>query len=270
MVKTKMMEGTAPMDSAQRESAIDPRRSFVVQAPAGSGKTELLMQRYLNLLSFVERPEEILALTFTRKAAGEMQNRILGAMAKAQKGAQGTSAHEEKTIELAARALEQDALKGWRILENPGRLRVQTIDSFCSYLVRQMPLLSGMGGHTGMAKDPDELYAEAATRTLEMVEDYSEEGECVRSALRHLDNSAVGLTKRLVDMLGRRDQWLRHVKRNTADKDLRSLLESSLERLVDSMLAGLREAFQKTSCLCSLRMQVRRENLGSTDNPVCA
>lgn len=269
-VKMMKSEGFEPIDMAQRESAIDPRRSFVVQAPAGSGKTELLMQRYLNLLSFVERPEEILALTFTRKAAGEMQNRILGAMAKAQKGEQGTYAHEEKTIELAARALEQDALKGWRILENPGRLRVQTIDSFCSYLVRQMPLLSGMGGHPGMAKDPYELYAEAATRTLEMVEDDSEEGECVRSALRHLDNSAVVLTKRLVDMLGRRDQWLRHVKRDAEDKDLRGLLEGSLERLVSSKLKGLREAFPKDLLPMFLEgCRYAAKNLGSTDSRIC-
>ncbi|MEE8574792.1 MAG: UvrD-helicase domain-containing protein, partial [Thermodesulfobacteriota bacterium] len=96
-------------DATERKEALDPTRSFIVQAPAGSGKTGLLIKRYLSLLAHVKRPEEIVALTFTRKAAGEMRRRIVDALTLAACGAHPDSAHELETFVLATAALKQSA-----------------------------------------------------------------------------------------------------------------------------------------------------------------
>ena len=73
-----MNKNHLPADWHERQKALDITRSCIVQAPAGSGKTELLVQRILSLLATAESPEEILSITFTRKAAGEMKLRLCG------------------------------------------------------------------------------------------------------------------------------------------------------------------------------------------------
>jgi ATP-dependent exoDNAse (exonuclease V) beta subunit len=88
-------------DVQARHDALDVSRSFVVQAPAGSGKTELLIQRYLKLLGIVDEPEEILAITFTRKAAAEMLLRVLAALRSARAGEQPEEDHRKLTMHLA-------------------------------------------------------------------------------------------------------------------------------------------------------------------------
>ena len=75
-----MSEAERRADDAARAGATDPSRSILLQAPAGSGKTAVLTQRFLRLLCTVDEPQAILAITFTRKAAGEMRARVMRAL----------------------------------------------------------------------------------------------------------------------------------------------------------------------------------------------
>src|SRR5688572_18366621 len=157
-------------DFTARRRALDPAGSFIVQAPAGSGKTELLIQRYLCLLAHVEHPEEIIAVTFTKKAAGEMRERVLEALEHARAGKTPATEHEKLTLDLAAAAMARDIAQGWQIADNPSRLRIQTIDSLCAALTRQMPLLSRFGAQPESIEDASALYLEAARSTVALVE----------------------------------------------------------------------------------------------------
>jgi len=219
-------------DRSERGAALDPGRSFICQAPAGAGKTGLLTQRFLRLLATVDEPEEILAITFTRKAATEMRNRILGALRDATAGKTAKDDYARLTLELAASALARNRERGWALTDNPGRLQVRTIDSLCHGLARRLPLLSRSGGPTLAMDDAGELYRLAARHTLALVDD-PDFGVSVSALLGHLDNNPARAEGMLTTMLARRDQWLRHLGGDRHERISRTQLETSLRRLVD-------------------------------------
>ncbi len=206
-------------DSAARASALDTRQSFIVRAPAGSGKTELLTQRVLSLLAQAERPEEIVAITFTRKAAAEMKDRLLDALAQAS-GADGRAAqprkpHQVRTAQLAQQVAARDRALGWELAANPARLRVQTIDALALSLARQVPITTRFAAITKVTERAEPLYDAAAHTTLALIDTSDEQQRSVAMhvarLLTHLDNDWPRAHRLLSGMLARRDQWLRHV-----------------------------------------------------------
>ena len=225
-------------DRQQRLQALDPTRSFIVQAPAGSGKTELLIQRFLTLLGQVEQPEAVVAITFTRKAAAEMRHRVIAAMRRAA-GPQPDTPHEAHTWKLAQAALARNDKLNWSLTEQPSRLRIQTIDSLCALLVRQMPWVSRMGASLGPEEDAGRLYLQAARRTLAMLDSGQAAANVsadLSRLLAHLDNDVATVEQLLSTMLGKRDQWLRHLDETPPSTVLRKDLERSLERVVERAL----------------------------------
>ncbi len=227
------------IDQQQRQLAINPQRSFIVQAPAGSGKTALLVQRILALLSQVDEPEEILAITFTRKAASEMRERIIYALNEANQSPMPEGDYQRVTWQLACDTLARDKKLEWNLLANPARLRVQTIDSLCSSLVRQMPLLSNFGAIPAIAEDSMQLYKKAAINTIDELESDSDWSDSIEHLVTHLDNRLDYLQDLICNMLAKRDQWLRHVANPRHPSIDRESLQGALSRLMSSMLEDL-------------------------------
>jgi ATP-dependent exoDNAse (exonuclease V) beta subunit len=199
---------SAAADEHAREYATDPRRSILLQAPAGSGKTTVLTQRLLRLLAEVDEPEEVLAITFTRKAAAEMRARVL----KALRGEIDTnSAQGRKLQALASAALERGATRGWNLAQDPGRLRIQTIDSFNFRLASQLPVTAKAGGALTITDRPRELYGRAARATLVAAESDPILSEDIEFLFERLDNNWHNVEELVARMLQERGHWLRYV-----------------------------------------------------------
>jgi ATP-dependent exoDNAse (exonuclease V) beta subunit len=232
-------------DIDARRVALDVSRSLIVQAPAGSGKTELLIQRYLRLLSVVDAPEEILAITFTRKAAQEMRLRVLNALQQAQQGVDPGTDHERLTQSLATEVLQRDRTHEWRLVSSPGRMRIETIDAFGSGIARSLPLSSGLGGATGTVADAQikTFYRLAATATLDYLAGDGEAGDAVARVLAHLDSNTELYVDYVSRMLASREQWLSITgggRIGVGDEALaRRRLEKNIEDVVDRHLALL-------------------------------
>ncbi|MBT8085393.1 MAG: UvrD-helicase domain-containing protein, partial [Woeseia sp.] len=236
-------------DQEARNAALDVSRSFIVQAPAGSGKTELLIQRYLFLLATVALPEEVVAITFTRKAASEMQLRVIEALRRADAGEQGDAEHDKLTLSAAREILRLDDKLEWRLLESPHRMRIQTLDAFCASITRLLPVTSGLGGamNTSADADMERLYREAATATLDWLANEDSGRDAFERVLEHLDYNVGAYVTYLAQMLAKRDQWLKFTGAGGVSNPaaVRKQLESTLAAQVAARLDALYRRFTK-------------------------
>ena len=228
------------VDAQARAAALDPTLSFCVQAPAGSGKTELLTQRILKLLAHCEQPEEVLAFTFTRKAAAEMRNRLLSSLAQASQldtaQLSALAPHKRSTLELARAVLAKDAALDWQLLQNSQRLRINTIDSFTSWLTARLPLAAGFGSRPQISTDMQSIFERAVRETLSCLNSTDITADQVASLLRHLHGNLEKAEKLLMELLYKRDQWLPLVAYLRSHPQLaREMLERNLTTLLDEL-----------------------------------
>ncbi len=218
-------------DAAARQRAVDPAHNVVLEASAGTGKTHVLVDRYLNLLSRGVAPANILAITFTRKAAAEMRGRIL--------------------TELRTRAESGGAdQKLWRAMrERSGDIAISTIDAFCLALLREFPLEANLDPGFEMADETQvpRLMEEALDRALDIGRGLSKTDDYVRLLFAELREQR--LRDGLAHMIDRRlvvdDAIDRALAAGPRDLTAERACEDAFERLrgVFSGLTGGIEGF---------------------------
>ncbi len=235
-------------DETARNLATNPHHSYIVQAPAGSGKTELLTQRFLKLLANVTEPEHIIALTFTKKAAHEMRERIMMALTRANDNAPILSSHQQQTHDMARIALAQDKAFQWHLLKQPHRLKIMTIDAMCQMLSRATPILDQHIPYADITNDADFLYREAARQCLQHALEDPKIHSTLTTIFTHLDNQHDKLVDLMSELLHDRFQWLplvvhpQHQDKKTYEKALAWMEQHELQRFCQSLPSNLMDS----------------------------
>ncbi len=209
----------------------------------------LLTARFLRLLGMVDHPQQILAMTFTRKAAGEMQERVAGFLLRANRGEASEDELDAQLIEDARRALDrhrnlQDVLTGG------GFLHIQTFHSFCFNLVSRNPLEAGVPPGTTLLDEEDQLFLlrEAIDQTLTRISEHSPDDvprRALENRLLHLNNSWPLLAKEMEDLMLRRDALGELVQVLNRQEAADTLLKG-IQELIESELVALKASFECT------------------------
>ena len=226
-------------DTPTRDEVVSPASSYIVQAPAGSGKTALLVRRYLNLLTVVRQPEEILAITFTEKAAREMKSRVL----------------KELSLQdgIAEQVHERSKRLHWDLELNPQRMKIQTIDSFAYSLVQRMPIESQLSLDYQSMEKSDDIYQEAAIEFFEQVLRKGPNTEYATDILALFENNIDQAIDTFANMLSHRQNWIKsvqsvlHAKREGQSTDgIFAQLETTRDSYIQNVTNVTRRAFPDT------------------------
>lgn len=233
------------VDFEARENALDITRSIAVQAPAGSGKTELLSLRFLKLLSLCKQPEEVLAITFTKKAANEMAQRILNILDWAQEIDPNTidTQLDHDKYQIAKEVLEADRRESWQLQLSPNRLRIQTIDSFCNFIASRLPILSNFGGPLQVSEEIDDCYQLAIRNSLKLLDENTPVSKAIAKLLLHVDNDKEKLERLLTILLKQREQWIGNIM------GVSSSPEQAINHLTSSLLELIEESIENAKSL---------------------
>ncbi len=240
-----------PPDLEARRAAADPRRNVVLRASAGTGKTTVLTDRYVALVEAGTPPRNILALTFTRKAAQEMKDRIVGELGKAHR---------------------RQALAGRTDI---AEVNISTLDAFTLGLIREFPLDAGVspGVEVLDERSMPVVREEAIRRVLSGVTGFDR--DVLGSLPLLLGRSRGEVVKAVRSYLDRRLTWRRYFEEKAAAEDrqptsppcLRTFfgeIAPACERLREAALDGLPGLEMPLQMPLAVRLALRLEEQESS------
>ena len=224
------------IDSAERKKTRDLTKSFIVQAPAGSGKTTLLINRFILALASSARPEKVLAITFTKKAAEEMRERVISFL--------NTPGDElDNDLATALKIIRTKSQRNsWNLYKDPSRLSIMTIDAFCIWLKARVPT-SKAGAYTYSIEEfPENLYNKAARNAIRQF--VLTEGQLNENKLlTNLDNDWTRLEKFIVEMLSHRQHYLMDVGLDLNEDLINERFRLYAEQKIQSITGSLSSEF---------------------------
>jgi ATP-dependent helicase/nuclease subunit A len=218
---------TSP-DEAARAFAVDPANNVLLEASAGTGKTSVLVARYVNLVTQGVEPANILAITFTRKAAAEMRERIVAELRAA---AARSTLDRSRWIDLRDRL---------------GEIAISTIDAFCLSLLREFPLEADLEPGFDLADETEvpRIVQESLERSLRIIVAVAREDADVALVLAQLGlpRTRQGLAALLDRRLVARAALDRFLARGPADLTAAAVCRqsaASLHEVLQSVRGGL-------------------------------
>jgi ATP-dependent exoDNAse (exonuclease V) beta subunit len=180
-------------------------RHVLISASAGTGKTFQLSNRYISLLARGASPDQILATTFTRKAAGEILDRVVVRLAEATLSA---DRHQELIAHVDAPCLSQDACAQLleQVLRQVHRLRISTLDAFFAQLAGSFSLELGLPTPWRIMEALQEKYLRSEAIELTLQENTHQDAQRLvhlmakGTALRSVSDLVRGTVQELYDL----------------------------------------------------------------------
>ncbi len=231
-------------DEQARINAVRPEKSFIVQAPAGSGKTTLLINRLINCLLTVNDPKHVLALTFTNKAADEINHRLKATIHLSEEDLQDHP-NKEKISQLKTHI----ASLNWAITDDGVFNRCKTYDAFILELADLTEKITIFPRYIYELTVDNVLYGD----------DYNAFASSLGVIKQYIQNNHEKLRELLIYLLESREQWLNTLLQKHFDAD------QAYRLYLRHLIAYCHEHFSNSFSICAYLFQYHPNANGDFD-----